>query len=189
VVDVKNGGLFEIGLAQGRRSTTIMGPGSTLIIRNGGALRVNGNSALIIEKGASLIIENGAQLQLIDGTSSGGDARIDIHGTLVVEGEIDYSGSGYFNFFDSHTLDLPNNSIALEGFQQDSRLIVLNPNTKLDLQGSHVRLSKGTVIIHTDAWISSDAGADISLEEMSLQASGSTSQKATCSPTAQTIRF
>jgi len=168
-VDIKNGGIFDIGITSDRRSTTIIGNGSTLIIRDGGflnaqwgsqvileegaemrvesggTLRISQYSSLTIEPGATLTLENGAIVQLWDGHHPYGNARIEVKGELHVDDQIDFSGNGFFDFFNGHILSLPSGQLTLIGMQKDTRMIRLQPNAQLNGDGTKFTFKNGLI--------------------------------------------
>lgn len=100
-ITVKQDGLLQIGDEQNAEKTGILHvlKGSTVVVESGGILRIFNASELRIYDGATLIIKAGAIIQLNDPAAMEDGAaviKIEPGGALLVEGEFDLSGNGYF---------------------------------------------------------------------------------------------
>jgi len=105
--------------------------GSTLHVKSGGKLRLTRGSQLIVEEGARLIIDDGAKIDLWWSEST-----IHVKGELVVNGEFDFSGSGFFQFDATNILTLTDEFKLIGQNQEDHRFIRLNDGAILNV-GSH----------------------------------------------------
>ncbi|HNL38681.1 MAG TPA: hypothetical protein PKH43_06100, partial [Saprospiraceae bacterium] len=88
---IEHGGTVQIGdPGSGKTGVFHALRESVVHVKSGGTLRINNASSLIIYEGASLILDPGAIVRL---ESSG--AKIRIEGRLIVNGDIDFAGTGY----------------------------------------------------------------------------------------------
>jgi Secretion system C-terminal sorting domain len=137
-LNVRDGGTLTVGnggfLLNEWGAKTTIGAGGTLRVMSGGTLRVSQYSSLIVENGANLIIEAGATIQLWDGNSTAGNATIWVKGggALIINGNFNFSGNGYFQF-DANNIMTVNNAFTLSGQNRDTRLIQLNAGASLSL--------------------------------------------------------
>lgn len=127
--------------------------GSTLRVEANGILRVARGSQLIVEEGAELILEAGARVDLWWSEST-----IHVKGKLTVHGKINFTGSGFFQFDPTHSLDLVNDLFVLHGTDQQNRFIRINKGTVLDIGGGYIELKNGTVEYGSDARIEIGTG-------------------------------
>lgn len=95
-LQVDNGGLFN---SEWGATVNIKG-GGRLHVKAGGTLRVSHYSQIVVEDGGKLIIDPGANIQLWDGSQLNGEATIIIKkgGELVINGAMNFSGNGFFQF-------------------------------------------------------------------------------------------
>ncbi len=155
IVDIKEGGLISTNFG----SSISLEDGSVMIVRSGGTLRLSHYSSLAIESGGKLVFEDGAILQLWDAPAVDGEARVIVKGELEIQGEIDFDGNGYFDFYPSNVLNLSNGILTLKGDDKASRLIRLSDGAILNLQDALVEISSGRIVYHGQAEITSeDAG-------------------------------
>ena len=148
--EIGPGGLFQ---THGDAATFIRA-GGVFRVKDGGTLRLVDESKLLVEVGGKLILEDGAIVQLWDDSQPDGLANIHVQGELVVEGDINFSGRGFFQFDYGNLLTLTN-GFELTGSGQGTRFIRLNQIAELKTGGHLVRLSDGKVEY--------EAGSSISL--------------------------
>ncbi|MBP7272748.1 MAG: T9SS type A sorting domain-containing protein [Saprospiraceae bacterium] len=143
-VNVNTGGYLYIGAAGvcNQKGILHITSGNTLHIKSGGTLRVIGASQLIIESGGKLVIDAGAIVQLWDGQQSNGQAKIHIRdgGELVVNGNFNFSGNGYFHFDGLATFTLNAPSLEMEGHAKDCRLFSLGGGFEMTFTDKVLRL-------------------------------------------------
>jgi len=113
----------------------IIGKGGKVVVKAGGTLRVSHYSQLIVDDGGQLIIEPGANIQLWDGNQVNGEATIYIKkkGELVLNGEMNFSGNGFFQFDADNILSVNGSMFKIVGEGKQHRLIRLNNNAKLKI--------------------------------------------------------
>jgi hypothetical protein len=128
-VNINNGGRFDIGSAtqvgqvtQTTVGQVTVGSNSILKIANGGNLNLTDNSQLIIETGGKLVIEGGANINL---TGSESTIYVKNGGELVINGDMIFSGDGFFQFDQGNVLTL-NTDLVLNGSGRTKRMIRLN---------------------------------------------------------------
>jgi len=131
VITVELGGHSNIGaLDKSQHGITEVWEGATVHIKSGGILHITSNSSkLIIKHGATLILDAGAIVRLESPNSS-----IQINGDLVVNGDINFGGPGYFNFGEGNRLVFgPGYStFNLTGMGKDIRFVQLNAPVEID---------------------------------------------------------
>ncbi len=116
---VQEGGYTEV-LSDGLLSAGFGGQvriekGGEARIGSGGILRVSQDSKCVVEDGGKLVLEPGAIVQLWDGDDPFGRAVLEVQGELEVQGSIDFSGNGFFDFFQSYILSLTGGIFRIEG--------------------------------------------------------------------------
>lgn len=139
--------IFSGGFVDARWGSRILvKEGSTLTVKTGATLRISHYSALEVEAGGRLILEPGAIIQLWDGQQPNGNATIHIRngGELVWQGDIDFTGNGFFQFDKDHIFTLLND-FQLSGMGKDYRFLRLNGGAELRVQGLDIDLSFGAV--------------------------------------------
>ncbi len=153
-VIVRDGGVFSIGESS-RKATVFVRKGSTVHIQSGGKLRLDGNSQLVVEVGGKLIIEEGAIVQLANN-----EDKIVVRGEIVWNGEPQFSGNGYFDFFPTHTLSINSpTGFKLAGNNQNQRFLQLEPNTLLNTGNNAIDLSFGKVQYYQNTSITVGGGS------------------------------
>lgn len=155
------GTIFSGGKIDARwGSRIIIRNGSTLTVKSGGLLRLSQYSALEVEDGGKLILEPGAIVQLWDGQTPDGNASIHIQngGELEWQGDIQFSGNGYFQFDQGHIFTLLND-FNLAGMGKDFRFIKLNNGANLEIMGLNMDLSNGAVEYESNTGIIQYNGA------------------------------
>jgi hypothetical protein len=146
-VSVKSGGKLSLG--EGTQSGTLrVMNGTSLTIENGGNLNAANNSQLIVESGGRLIIEAGANITL---TGSESTIYVKNGGELVINGNMIFSGNGFFQFDAGHRLTL-GADLVLRGSGKTTRMIRLNPSpqttfNRLTINGRGFNLSNALVEI------------------------------------------
>lgn len=133
---VREGGFLNVSWANGK---IVVKGGGTLRVYSGGILRVSNGAQLLVEAGGKLILDAGAKIQLWDGSTPDGASNIHLNnlGELVINGDIDFSGNGYFQFSAGHRLTLNTTYFRLEGLGKNFRFIKLNNNCSLSVNGNH----------------------------------------------------
>lgn len=136
--------------------------GGSLRIKSGAELRLSQYSALEVQAGGTLILEDGAKVQLWDGAEPNGEAVIRVKGLLQLDGQIDFSGNGYFHFFPSHDL-LSSSEFTLVGMGQEFRFIELENYTRLMFGATDLELRSGRIVYGIQAKIEQTPGASLRL--------------------------
>lgn len=164
-LDVLEGGFLQTEWA----ARIILREGAEMKVASGATLRISQYSALEIEDGATLHLEDGAIVQLWDGDDPDGLARIVIEGTLVVDGDINFSGNGFFDFYPGHTLTLTGSGFSLTGHDKEYRMIRLADGAQLDIGSKNLTLEDGKVVFEGDADISMGAGSNLTLDNVWME--------------------
>ncbi len=184
---VQEGGYAEV-LSDGLLSAGFGGQvriekGGEARIGSGGILRVSQDSKCVVEDGGKLVLEPGAIVQLWDGDDPFGRAVLEVQGELEVQGSIDFSGNGFFDFFQSHILSLTGGIFRIEGRGIGKRFLRLRNNTTLDIGDNTVELLEGLAEYGNYAKISVGQG-EAFISNMELKTGGQFTQ----TPSAQLFR-
>ncbi len=178
-VTIQSGGELVVGDWNGSTNTAsvFVEDGATLLIKDGGFVSVDKDSEIVINDGGKLKIEEGGKLRATLGAQivveEGGSIEIDegaeidlwwaastIHikkgGELIINGEFDFGGAGFFQFDEDHILTL-NADFVLHG--QGDRFIRLNENAELKIGDRLIELKSGKVEYAANASISVGAGS------------------------------
>jgi hypothetical protein len=174
---VQEGGYAEV-LSDGLLSAGFGGQvriekGGEARIGSGGILRVSQDSKCVVEDGGKLVLEPGAIVQLWDGDDPFGRAVLEVQGELEVQGSIDFSGNGFFDFFQSHILSLTGGIFRIEGRGIGKRFLRLRNNTTLDIGDNTVELLEGLAEYGNYAKISVGQG-EAFISNMELKTGGQT---------------
>ncbi|KGE87270.1 hypothetical protein [Phaeodactylibacter xiamenensis] len=174
---VQEGGYTEV-LSDGLLSAGFGGQvriekGGEARIGSGGILRVSQDSKCVVEDGGKLVLEPGAIVQLWDGDDPFGRAVLEVQGELEVQGSIDFSGNGFFDFFQSHILSLTGGIFRIEGRGIGKRFLRLRNNTTLDIGDNTVELLEGLAEYGNYAKISVGQG-EAFISNMELKTGGQT---------------
>ncbi|KGE89263.1 hypothetical protein IX84_03850 [Phaeodactylibacter xiamenensis] len=174
---VQEGGYTEV-LSDGLLSAGFGGQvriekGGEARIGSGGILRVSQDSKCVVEDGGKLVLEPGAIVQLWDGDAPFGRAVLEVQGELEVQGSIDFSGNGFFDFFQSHILSLTGGIFRIEGRGIGKRFLRLRNNTTLDIGDNTVELLEGLAEYGNYAKISVGQG-EAFISNMELKTGGQT---------------
>jgi len=151
-IDVPPGSAIE--LLSGT-ALQVSGPTSVIHIRPGATLRLSGESVANIKPGATLILDPGAIVIL-----ESPESRIRIEGTLVWNGDINFSGLGYFEFAWGGALELGPNADAfrLTGAGKQNRFIRIEGAATLAIpNGKGLDLREGAVEHHGEEILLGDA--------------------------------
>ncbi len=146
-ITVKSGGVLQIGDpgASGNKQGFLHAVNdSKVIVENGGTLRISKNSHLILYENRTLELGDGANVILDDL-----DSKIVIHGILQVNGNINFSGTGCFQFeagnsivFGTKNNGQPNTQLKLVGQDKNNRFVRVQTHAKLDIPGAGPCTSK-----------------------------------------------
>lgn len=111
-------------------------------VKSGGILRIKGaNGKLHLQSGARLILDPGAIVIL-----ESPESNIRIEGTLVWNGDINFSGFGYFDFESTHTLELNADALRLTGAGKENRFIRIGIETIMTIpEDKGLDLEKGAI--------------------------------------------
>jgi hypothetical protein len=113
-------------------------------------------SVLVIEKGATLILDEGAKIQL-----DNPESKIRIEGKLILNGNIKFSGQGYFEFAKDNQLEfgpLLQNFLLLGN---NTRFIRIDENATLNIPASkHIELIQGDIEYAYGASLNFTGGSD-----------------------------
>lgn len=168
VIAVEAGGRYTIGaLDKSQHGITEVWSGSTVHIKSGGILHITSEqSMLIIKSGAQLILDPGAIVRL---ESSGANIRIE--GDLVVNGDINFQGLGFFDFGPGNRLVFGPGykTFNLSGAGKDKRFVRLSADVIVN-NANRLHWSNGLVEVGGTLLISQGAGLNFNL--MTLQGLG-----------------
>ncbi len=149
VVNIRDGGLQDAQWG----GKVIIRNGGIIHVWNGGQLRQSIYSLLEIESGGQLIIDAGANVQLWDGANGpGGNSTIDgrcgiivkTGGQLIVNGQFNLSGNGYFRFEAGHIFTL-NSDITLSGYSQNVQMIRIASGASIVINDRRLTLANGLI--------------------------------------------
>jgi hypothetical protein len=138
---VRAGGLLSAGFGGAVRIEA----GGVARVEAGGILRISQDSELIVEPGGKLVLEAGALVQLWDGEDPFGRAALRSQGLLEVQGELEFSGNGYFDFYAGHSLSLPGGIFRIEGRGYGNRFMRLRAGASLHVGAAKLQLLDGLV--------------------------------------------
>jgi len=161
-ITVENGAKLVVGADAGlKHGVLTVTAGSTVHIKSGGTLYVTSEqSNLIIKNGATLILDAGANVRL---ESPG--ASITIYGYLVVNGDINFFGPGYFDFAEgNHLIYGPGyDNFKLVGMAKDKRFVRLSADVLIE-EGHRLNWSNGLLEAANGAvYLQEAAGLDFNL--------------------------
>ncbi len=167
-ITVEDGGAMILGEdktdAVTRRAIVHITSGTRVHIKAGGTLRLAQGSTLIVEEGAALTLDYDAIVDLRTSAD-----RISVRGELELGGEIDFSGLGYFEFFNSHTLTLSGGLMSLAGAAKEHRFIRLDGDTELQIGNALLELKEGAVDYGPEARISLTSSGRVRLQSVTLR--------------------
>lgn len=129
-ITVKNGGILQIGDPGSTKTGYFHALAQSVIkVESGGILRISNASTLRIYHGAQLILDPGAIVQL---ESAGANIRIE--GDLIVNGNINFAGLGFFDFGPDNRLVFgPGyNTFNLVGAGKSQRFVRLSADLLVD---------------------------------------------------------
>lgn len=171
IITVEAGGQYNIGaLDKSQHGVTEVWRGATVHIKQGGILRITSEqSQLLIRNGATLILDPGAIVRL---ESPGANIRIE--GDLIVNGDINFQGLGFFDFGTGNRLVFGPGykNFKLIGAGKDKRFVRLSADVlvdnanRLDWRTGLLQVGHGT--IH----LVEGAGLDFSFMTITGQGSG-----------------
>jgi hypothetical protein len=143
LVTVEKGGTLQLGEPSlGYKNGFLhVTAGSTVHVRTDGILRVSNLSQLLVEKGAFLILDKDALIILANP-----EAKIRIEGTLVINGDIQFTGPGYFEFAQDNTLEIAESVGVFRLDGQGGRFIRIAEGATLEVpENRGIQLSNGNV--------------------------------------------
>lgn len=134
VITVENSSKLVIGADQSAKHGQLrISDGSTLHIKTGGTLHITSSQSMLwIKSGATLILDAGAIVNL-----ESPESKILIEGTLVINGDIDFQGYGYFDFGNGNKLEF---GPGIDRFRLDGRGIgnrFVRLSNDLDIETGH----------------------------------------------------
>jgi hypothetical protein len=163
---IQDGGEVTIqsgGLLKGSWNTqVIVEAGGILRVENNGQLRPSNNAQIWVQPGGQLILEDGAKVQLWAGSGPdavenapcniklGGpildpDNTPDV-GELVLNGEFEYSGTGYFDIHPNANVELVGDTdFKIDGHGKGYRFLKLSNGGSLRLNKNQCKLWNGEV--------------------------------------------
>ncbi len=162
--EIQSGGMLE--LKWGARG--FIKNNGELRVEEGGILRVSQYSSLKVESGGRLILEPGALVQLWDGNDPNGTAVIQVEGQLVVEGDFDFSGNGYFEFLPGHSLTLHETEWVFTGSGTEHRNIVINSIPLAVPTNKRILLEEMTVSCKDDGFLSVPSGTTFRTKDVNF---------------------
>ena len=128
--------------------------GGIFRVEAGGILKMFNDAKLLVEPGGQLILEDGAVVQLYDQYQQEAEATIHIQGELVINGDFDFWGNGFFQFDAGNVLTLANGSeFKLDGEGKGTRFLRMNQLALLKIGGSTIRLTDGEVTYESSSSI------------------------------------
>lgn len=156
-VTIENGGLLQIGDPGSAKTGVFHALHESVVrVKSGGTLRISNSSGLLIYKGATLILDPGAIVQL-----ESPEAKIHIAGKLVVNGDIAFSGPGYFEFAQANIFELGPGyqTFLLSGTGLNNRFIRIVGDAQLRVPaGRNIDLHDGKVECHGELFLSEGSG-------------------------------
>ncbi len=158
-ITVEDAAQLVVGADNGTKDGVLfVTSGATVHIKSGGALRIMGpQSELRILPGARLILEPGAIVSLDNGGS-----KIRIEGQMIVNGDVKFSGLGYFDFAGGPsqlTMGAGYSNFNLKGFSKTNRFVFLSTplavpdNKRLNWWNGLLDVDKNTVGVGTNAGV------------------------------------
>ena len=165
---VRGGGLLEARFGGAIR----IEDGGEVIVESDATLRISQESALTVEPGGRLVIADGAKIQLWDGADPFGRAVLEVQGELEIQGSFEFTGNGFFDFFQGHTLSLPGGSLRIEGRGFGKRFLRLQQNADLDIGSADLVLEKGLAEFFSGSRIKVGPGGSAVVVEMDMAGSG-----------------
>jgi len=188
LIVVKNGGLLQIGDPNADKTGVLHAlEGSVIRVETGGTLRLSKASRLLIYEGAQLILESGANVQIdnngasieIDGeviveqnvscAFNGPESAFIVRGKIIWNGDINYSGLGYFDFTSGYQIEFAPNlpQFRLIGQTPYNRFLRLQAPLNLPA-GMDLNLQNGGVEYTAGGTIAASNGAEVNLQAMRL---------------------
>ncbi|MEM6965474.1 MAG: T9SS type A sorting domain-containing protein, partial [Bacteroidota bacterium] len=159
----------------GQFSNITVQNGGTLEVQNGGTLRLERGGKIVVEEGGTLIIQNGADIDLwwndfwYQGeTLEGSSIHIQADGELVINGNFNFSGSGFFQFDNGNILTL-NAPFVLEGTGKGNRFARLNNGATLNVSSGQLDWSYGKVEYLANSEIKVESNGEVVLDKMVLE--------------------
>lgn len=170
VITVENGAKLVVGAdGAAKHGVLRVSKGATLHIKSGGILHITSeNSGLLIKQGAKLILDPGAIVRL---ESSG--STIGIQGDLIVNGDIEFSGLGHFNFGAGNRLVFgPGyNTFNLTGAGKTQRFVTVSADVLVE-KSHRLNWKNGLLDVNDgDAAIRFSEGAGLNFNNMSITTS------------------
>jgi hypothetical protein len=170
---VDDAGILEIN----DNSSLVLKSNSIVHVKKGGTLKINSSNGIIkVLTGGTLILDEGAFVRL-----NNSEAKIRIEGTLQINGDIDFSGTGYFEFAVGNELTFGDDATGFKLVGQGTRFIKLDEGAALeipkkyniDLFNGDVQYSGGSTIIMNQRckgtfgsvnFFAKESGGDIGLQ-------------------------
>jgi hypothetical protein len=152
-IHVRNGAVFTLS-----NGASLEAKGnSTVHFHEGATLRIEGNAFALIKANARLIFDKGVHV-ILDQP----DSKIRIEGQMIVNGDIKFSGLGYFDFAGGPsqlTLGSGYSIFNLKGFSKTNRFVFLSTplgvpdNKRLNWWNGLLDVDKNTVGVGTNAGV------------------------------------
>ena len=96
-------------------SDIVVKSGAKLLIRKDARLQLGVNSNIIVEPGGTIAFEDESEVRLYSGNQPDGTARIDVYGTLEINGTPDFDGNGSYHLREGSLLTSYNGMAVLHG--------------------------------------------------------------------------
>ncbi len=166
---IRDGGILKMS----QHSKLIIEDGGTVWVRSGGTLQTTYTSEIIVESGGVLHIDPGANIDLWWSSST---IHIKDGGELRINGDFNFSGSGFFQFDQGNILSFSPNADAfrLKGQDLTTRFIKLNSGAVLDLGNRALDLETGLVEFGNFSVIQT-TGGHVRTYEVTFEGSGNSS--------------
>jgi hypothetical protein len=152
-IHVRNGAVFTLS-----NGASLEAKGSSTVhFHEGATLRIEGNAFALIKANARLIFDKGVHV-ILDQP----DSKIRIEGQMIVNGDIKFSGLGYFDFAGGPsqlTLGSGYSIFNLQGFSKTNRFVFLSTplgvpdNKRLNWWNGLLDVDKNTVGVGTNAGV------------------------------------
>jgi Secretion system C-terminal sorting domain len=152
-IHIRNGAVFTLS-----NGSSLEAKGSSTVhFHEGATLRIEGNAFALIKANARLIFDKGVNV-ILDQP----DSKIRIEGQMIVNGDIKFSGQGYFDFAGGPSqlaMGSGYSNFNLKGFSKTNRFVFLSTplgvpdNKRLNWSNGLLDVDKNTVGVGTNAGV------------------------------------
>ena len=147
------------GLLNARYSGSVIADGGTIRIKSGGQLRTTFNGRVVARNGGKVILEDGAKVQLWGGDPDEGDGTLWIRagGELVIDGDYEFSGNGFFQFDAGNTVS-GDGALRIIGDGDQHRRMQVNNSARVRLEGGQDFYVRDAAVVYA-------SGASVEVED------------------------